>query len=237
MSTSNLSFSSSCSSEDFWLQLHQKSAEPKPTFLSTLRLRIKKICGKSDKSSRVGEQTPKPDSRDKFDDVLKEFEIKLNTNQRFMNDNDYIKEFSHHINTWRKNEAFKKMFDSEDDIAVYDDVFSEYSDVQEDYSTHYSDLQEEYTGNYSDVNCLEDYSDVYSENSVSSEPAEICETGYYYNCSSTYSELLPPPLPRRLSDSRPPARPPVPSYTTRRTHPSSSSYSSSSSSLSASRLC
>ena len=235
MSTSNLSFSSSCSSEDFWLQLHQKSAEPKPTFLSTLRLRIRSICGKSDKESGAEKPASKPDSRDKFDDVLKEFEIKLNKKQKFMNDNDYIKEFSHHINTWRKNEAFKKMFESEEDIAVYDDVFSEYSDIQEEDSTHYSDLQEEYSRNYTDVNCLEDYSDVYSESSVCSEPAETSDTGYYYNCSSTYSELLPPPLPRRLSDSRPPARPPVPSYTTRRSFQSSSS--SFSSSLSGSRLC
>jgi hypothetical protein len=55
----------------------------------------------------------------------------------------------------------------------------------------------------------DDYSDVFSEYMGDSEGSESTDGEVTLNAVySSYS--FPPPLPRRLSDSRPPPRPPLP---------------------------
>merc|ERR1711922_75672 len=72
-----------------------------------------------------------------------------------------------------------------DGVANYSDVFDD--GVAADGSSEYSDSQND------------DYCDVYSEYSKIS-----------YDSLDGDLSRMPPPLPRRMSDSRPPARPPVP---------------------------
>lgn len=201
--------SSASSSEDFWHNFTGSSGklpDQKKSLVAALRIKLRKLWRLEQPAAEPTARHKPAVSRDKFDEVIKEFEITLNQN-KFREDFQYIQEYTHNFNTWHRSNQFQRILQVEDP-TVYDDVFSDYSDV------HESDL-----GDYSDVcnsSDLDDYSDVYSDYSRVSAPAALetrSEDDLYY--SSTYGELLPPPLPRRMSDTRPPARPPVPSCTSR----------------------
>merc|ERR1711931_116991 len=116
---------------------------------------------------------------------------------------------------------------------VYDDVFFEqytHHHQHADGLANYSDVFEEDCSDYSDVceqSLMTDgsvYSDVCDDGVAadgSSEYSADSQNDDYCDVYSEYSKIsydsldgdlsrMPPPLPRRMSDSRPPARPPVP---------------------------
>ena len=113
----------------------------------------------------------------------------------------------------------------ESDLSTYSDVhddsnLSTYSEVESNLST-YSDVHDDSSNlnlqkvesnrfNFSKVESNHyNFSNV--ESIDYSNYSNVDETGDY---SDVYTEVtaLPPPLPRRMSDTRPPARPPVPSF-------------------------
>ena len=210
---------STCSStEVFWQQRLPATASGLPdsnSLLAVLRRKLRSLTTRKSKARPVTHQPTIKVSRDKFDEALLDFELKLGRSL-VRGDAQYLQEYALNFNTWRNTN--RAMFQQEQvyDTADYDDVFSEcsppqfYAAVQDNYmeddlasyeSDQYSDVHDDQI-EYADVLTArlnidedgEDYSDVYSEYSSISE-----------------EELPPPPLPRRLSDSRPPARPPVPS--------------------------
>ena len=215
--SARLSSISSNNSEDFWQQFEGKkscsdmNSMQKRTFAATLKLKMQTLLGKKKLAQQQQKipampTRPKTVSRDHFDPLIQDYEIKLRAS-RLRDDTDYLREYTINFDKYRATKQFQEMVMS----AVYDDVFSDhysvdggvcdYSDVfEEDCSADYSDVCE----NISVMNHdYEDYSDVYSEYSKISEYSLEDEARYT-------SPTLPPPLPRRMSDSRPPARPPVP---------------------------
>ena len=225
---------SSSSSEDFWEQFMGSSVEAPPaygkqnkcTVLSAMRQKVKKLLRRGEvrrpASSSPTQPRPRPVSRDQFDDVIKEFEVSLARSTNCNSDLQYIREYTINFDTCRRraNQAAHRLFkmDDTDDVASYDDVFSEISAYS--YPDN-SDLSA-YTGVH-DSSDLSAYSDVL-DNSYSQADTEDSST--YWNLQGSacddgddYSDVycersgggLPPPLPRRMSDTRPPARPPVPS--------------------------
>jgi len=225
------SISSSCS-EDFWQQFEAKqgSSDIKNTFASTLKLKMQTLLGKKPQPARKMPVRPtRPVCRDNFDPLIQDFEIKLKAS-RFRDDTDYLREYTINFNKWRTTKHFQQMMQS----PVYDDVFSEdYNSHQQEHADgvcNYSDVFEEDCSEYSDV-CEQSMTDgsVYSD--VCDDGIIVAANGSVYSdcqndddyCDvySEYSKIsydsldgdlsrMPPPLPRRMSDSRPPARPPVP---------------------------
>merc|ERR1719193_1817766 len=227
--SSRLSSISSNCSEDFWQQFEakQSSSDTKNTFASTLKLKMQTLLGKKPQPARKLPVRPtRAVCRDNFDPLIQDFEIKLKAS-RFRDDTDYLREYTLNFNKWRTTKHFQQMMQS----PVYDDVFSEqYTHHQHaDGLANYSDVFEEDCSDYSDVceqSMMTDgsvYTDVCDDGVAADGSSEYSDSQNddYCDVYSEYSKIsydsldgdlsrMPPPLPRRMSDSRPPARPPVP---------------------------
>ena len=214
--SSTSSSSSTSSTEDFWHRF-PGGPQPKPTFMALLKKKMRSLAGKQELKPRVPVIQPRA-SRDMFDEALKEFDLKLGRSM-LREDFQYLQEYALNFDTLRKTNHRAFEAESVYDSAVYDDVFSEYSGPLQEF---YADLD---IGDYSDVQDDLDqsqYSDVQADLNQS-EYSDVCmsstrDLADYSDVYSEYSRIsdeevgdLPPPLPRRMSDSRPPARPPVPS--------------------------
>ena len=200
---------SSASSDEFWQQFDGQKYKAKLTFTATLKSKVRTLLGKKQPLvSKLAPIRPKPVSRDNFDQLIKDFEIKLNLSKH-RDDSDYLREYTLNFNKWRTTKYFQEALS-----PLYDDVFSEssykeggssYSDVFENGSDMetYSDVCESSVFESSVIDDTEDYSEVYS----SCEYSNILN----YCLEEVHFASVPPHLPRRMSDSRPPARPSVPS--------------------------
>ena len=183
----------------------QQQLKPTNTFVSLLRKILKVGGAKSQCATTKSTRTAvrRPVSRDMLDDALADFDV-TTQRSRFRQDFQYIQEYTLNFNTCRNSEKFRKVFETtKEEEEEYDDVFSDYSDPHEDSDVEdYSEVHDGLDARVYDA--VEDDSGLQGPCTTPPDYADV----YYVN-TAVWSEL-PPPLPRRMSDSRAPARPPVP---------------------------
>ncbi len=143
------------------------------------------------------------------EDITREFEIRLVGGRLCRGDDQYLAEYRHHLAAWAPALVAWPPDSSTTEVAETDGLYDEVIENNDDYSDVYAECSA-YSLEHYDV---DENDDEVTMNALyySSYLLPLDEGGFSPPVRAAAPGVAaPPPLPRRLSESRPPPRPPLP---------------------------